>query len=201
MKLSNTGAGMKSREGENDKTGNLKHSNSSEPSRRTRIILSLRVLLFARRCCNAAWGWCLCWNKPQRKEECDIFSPCKVFLGLLLDWVWVHSEQQRINFFNNFLWIRCTQGSMKWLANRASRSEPVCKVLPVCLLQKTYFKLFSSDQPGLFPLLNCETGIPVTSNYLRISAKTPKLKTMWKLWTKYPHTLKRGRRSWLKIDI
>lgn len=47
MKLSNTGAGMKSREGENDKTGNLKHSNSSEPSGRTHITLSLRVL-FAR---------------------------------------------------------------------------------------------------------------------------------------------------------
>lgn len=31
MKVSNIGAGMKSCEGENDKTGNLKHCNFAEP--------------------------------------------------------------------------------------------------------------------------------------------------------------------------
>lgn len=80
MKLSNTGAGMKSCEGENDKTRNLKHCSSSEPNKRTQNTLSLQVVLHARRCCDATWVWCLCWNEPQREEKYDV-SPCKLFLG------------------------------------------------------------------------------------------------------------------------
>lgn len=45
MKLSNTGAGMKCCEGENDETGNLKHCNSAEPNRSIHAVLALRALL------------------------------------------------------------------------------------------------------------------------------------------------------------
>lgn len=45
MKVSNIGAGMRSCEGENDKTGNLKHCNFDEPNRRFCVILAPRVLI------------------------------------------------------------------------------------------------------------------------------------------------------------
>lgn len=45
MKVSNIGAGKKSCEGENDKTGNLKYCNLAEPNRRFGVILALRVLI------------------------------------------------------------------------------------------------------------------------------------------------------------
>lgn len=50
MKLSNSGAGMKSCEGENDKTGNLKHCNSAETNRSIHVPLVLRVLILVERC-------------------------------------------------------------------------------------------------------------------------------------------------------
>lgn len=50
MKVSNIGAGMKSCEEENDKTGNLKHCNFAEPNRRFCVILALRVLILIERC-------------------------------------------------------------------------------------------------------------------------------------------------------
>lgn len=59
------------------------------------------------------------------------------------------------------------------------RSEHLGKVLPIGILQKAFFKLFTSEEPGLFLLLSCVNNWCLAAFcYLRISAKSHKLKSV-----------------------
>lgn len=72
MRLSNTAVGMKSCEGENDKTGKPRHCNSAEPHKCTRVALGLRTLSPYLNDIGVHRVWCLYWKEPHRKEQLDI---------------------------------------------------------------------------------------------------------------------------------